>query len=194
MAVTSTNLVAGPATVFYGSFGATEPASTVIGQALPANWGAASAAWTDFGGTNGGVKVNVDLDYFVMTVDQIVDRVGSRLQKREITVETDLAEVTLTNLKTVVNGGTISSSTGLWSAFEPLNDNSATQPNYSAIIIDGFAPGATTKRRRLIIRKVLNTDAVGMEYKKDGQTFIPAKFTAHYFSSSTSPFVVFDEQ
>jgi hypothetical protein len=191
VAVTSANLVAGPATVYTGAFGATEPASTAV-NTVPS-----SAAWTDIGGTDGGVKINFDLDYFALEVDQIVDRVGSRLQKREITVETNLAEATLTNLRMALNGGTISSSAA-WSAFDPLNDNSATQPNYTALIIDGFAPLGTagasaSARRRFIIRKVLNTDAVGTEYKKDGQTFIPVKMTAHYVSGTTSPFVVHDQ-
>jgi hypothetical protein len=191
MAVTSANLVAGPAVVYTGAFGATEPASTAV-NTVPS-----SAAWTDIGGTDGGVKINIDLDYFTLEVDQIVDRVGSRLQKREITIETNLAEATLTNLKFAINGGTISSSAA-WSAFDPLNDNSATQPNYAAVIIDGFAPLGTagasaSARRRFIVRKVLNTDAVGMEYKKDGQTFIPVKLTAHYVSGSISPFAVHDQ-
>jgi hypothetical protein len=191
VAVTAINLVAGPATVYTGAFGATEPAASAVSSAP------ASAAWTDMGGTDGGVKLNIDLDYFTLEVDQITDRVGSRLQKREVTVETNLAEVTLANLKTAVNGGTITA-TAAYQTFDPLNDSSATQPNYTAMIIDGFAPLGTggasaTARRRFIVRKVLNTDAVGMEYKKDGQTFIPVKFTAHYVSSTTAPFAVHDQ-
>ena len=191
MAVTAINLVAGPATVYGGAFGATEPAASAVGTAP------ASATWTDFGGTDGGVKINIDLDYFVLEVDQITDRVGSRLQKREVTVETNLAEVTLTNLKTAINGGTITS-TASNSSFDPLNDSSATQPNYTALIVDGWAPLGTagasaSARRRFIIRKVLNTDAVGTEYKKDGQTFIPVKFTGHYVSGSIAPFAVHDQ-
>jgi hypothetical protein len=191
VAVTSANLVAGPAVVYYGSFGATEPAASAVSSAP------SSAVWTDLGGTNDGVKINIDLNYFELEVDQIVDRVGSRLEKREITVETNLAEATLTNLKQAVNGGTISA-TAAYQTFDPLNDNSATQPNYYALIIDGFAPLGTagasaSARRRFIVRKVLNTDAVGMEYKKDGQTFIPVKLTAHYVSSTTGPFAIHDQ-
>src|SRR5215207_4154702 len=190
MAVTAINLVAGPATVYGGAFGATEPAASAVATAP------SSAVWTDFGGTDGGVKINIDLDYFVLEVDQLVDRVGSRLQKREVTVETNLAEVTLANLKTAINGGTITASSG-WSSFDPLQDTSATQPNYTALIVDGFAPlpsaSASSARRRFIIRKVLNTDAVGSEYKKDGQTFIPVKFTGHYVSEAIKPFAVHDQ-
>jgi hypothetical protein len=191
VAVTAANLVAGPAVVYTGAFGAAEPAASAV-STVPS-----SAVWTDQGGTDGGVKINIDLDYFTLGVDQIVDRVGSRLQKREITVETNLAEATLANLKTAINGGTITASAA-YQTFDPLNDNSATQPNYTAMIIDGWAPLGTagasaSARRRFIVRKVLNTDAVGMEYKKDGQTFIPCKFTAHYVSGTVGPFAVHDQ-
>jgi hypothetical protein len=184
-------LVAGPATVYTGAFGATEPAASAVAT-VPS-----SAAWTDIGGTDGGVKINIDLDYFDLSVDQIVDRVGSRLSKREITLETNLAENTLANLKIAVNGGTITASTA-YQTFDPLNDSSATQPNYTAVIIDGWAPLGTVSasasaRRRFIVRRVLNTDAVGVSYEKDKQTFIPVKMTAHYVSSTVGPFAIHDQ-
>ena len=191
MAVTSANLVAGPANVYYGSFGATEPAASAVSSAP------SSAVWTDQGGTSDGVKINIDLNYFELEVDQVVDRVGSRLEKREVTIETNLAEATLTNLKQAINGGTITASAA-YQTFDPLNDNSASQPSYYALIVDGWAPLGTgaasaSARRRFIARKVLNTDAVGMEYKKDGQTFIPVKLTCHYVSSTTGPFAIHDQ-
>jgi len=191
VAVTSANLVAGPATVYYGSFGATEPAASAV-SSVPS-----SAAWTDVGGTNDGVKINIDLNYFELEVDQITDVVGSRLEKRVVTIETNLAEATLTNLKQAINGGTITASTA-YQTFDPLNDSSATQPSYYALIVDGWAPLGTagasaSARRRFIARKVLNADAVGMEYKKDGQTFIPVKLKCHYVSSTTGPFAIHDQ-
>lgn len=191
MAVTSANLVAGPATVYYGSFGATEPAASAVSSAP------SSAAWTDLGGTSDGVKINIDLNYFELEVDQITDRVGSRLEKREVTIETNLAEVTLANLKQALNGGTISA-TAAYQTFDPLNDSSATQPTYFALLVDGWAPLGTgaasaSARRRFVARKVIQTDAVGLEYKKDGQTFIPVKLTCHYVSSTTGPFQVIDQ-
>jgi hypothetical protein len=184
-------LVAGPATVYTGAFGASEPAASAV-NTVPS-----SAAWTDIGGTDGGVKLNIDLDYFDLSVDQITDRVGSRLSKREITVETNLAENTLANLKMAINGGTITASAA-YQTFDPLNDSSATQPNYTAVIIDGWAPLGTgaasaSARRRFIVRKVLNTDAVGVSYEKDKQTFIPVKLTAHYVSGTVAPFAVHDQ-
>jgi hypothetical protein len=186
MAVTTTNLVAGPGVLYTGAFSATEPADSAVGT-VPS-----SAAWTDAGGTNGGAKVSVKQDYFELEVDQVVDIVGRRLQKREIAVETNFAEVTLANYKVALNGGTIVASSG-WSSYDPASDTSATQPTYLAMILDAYAPGSTAKRRRLIVRKVLNVNEVASEYKRDGQTFLPVSLAAHYVSTAILPFHIADE-
>src|ERR1044072_876781 len=99
MAVTTTNLIQGPGTLYSGAFGATEPTDTAV-NAIPA-----ASAWTDMGGTQDGVKLSVDQTYSELEVDQITLRVGSRLTKQDFTIETSLAEATLENLSTTLNGG-----------------------------------------------------------------------------------------
>lgn len=185
MSVTVANLIAGPGTLYTGAFGATEPAASAVGTAP------ASATWTDVGGTQDGVEIEISQDYMELEVDQLVDRVGSRLQKREITVKTNLAEPTLANLGLVLNGGTTSASSG-YSVYEPADDTSATQPTYKALLFDGWAPG-DAKVRRVIVRKVLSIESVGTAYKKDGQTLFPVTFVGHYVSSTVKPFRVIDE-
>jgi hypothetical protein len=184
MAVNTANLIQGPATLYSGAFGATEPADSAV------NSTPAASAWTDLGGTQDGVKLSVDQTYGELEVDQITVRVGSRLTKADFTVETSLAEPTLANLSLVLNGGTSASGSG-WSSFDPNVTSSATQPNYFAIILDGYAPSQF--RRRVIVRKALNTDSVELAYTKDKQTLIPAKFSAHYVSSSIVPIHVVDQ-
>lgn len=184
MAVTATNLTMGPGTLYKGVFGATEPADSAV------NSTPAASAWSDLGGTDGGTKLTIDLKYAELTCDQIIDKVGRRLTERELILETNLAEPTLENLRTVINGGTASSGSG-WAAFDPLNVTSATQPTYFAIIMDGFAPG-NSGTRRVIARRCLNTGKVEAAYAKDKQTFIPAAFAAHYVSDSVTPFHVVD--
>jgi hypothetical protein len=184
MSVTTTNLIMGPATLYSGAFGATEPADAAV-NATPA-----VSAWTDTGGTNGGVKLTVDQKYTELTVDQIVDRVGSRLTNREFTVETDLAEATLTNLSLALNGGTAATGSG-FASFEPNYASSASQPTYVAVLLDGYAPSSL--RRRVIVRKALSTAKVESSYTKDKQTFIPVTFTGHYVSSSIAPIHVVDQ-
>lgn len=186
MSVTATNLVQGPATLYGGAFGATEPADSAVNTTPQAS------AWTDCGGTQDGVTLSIDQTYGELEVDQIVDRVGSRLTKRDFSIKTSLAEPTLNNLSLVLNGGTSASGSG-YASFEPSFASSATQPNYKALLFDGWAPGASPFNRRVILRKTLSTDAVEMGYTKDKQTIFAVTFSGHYVSSAISPLHVVDQ-
>ena len=186
MSVTTTNLVQGPATLYSAAYGATEPADTAV------NTTPAASTWTDVGGTQDGVKLTVDQSYTELEVDQVVDRVGSRLTKRDFTVETSMAEVTLSNLSLALNGGTSASGAG-YASFEPSFASSATQPTYKALLFDGWAPGTSAFTRRVIVRKTLSTDAVEMGYTKDKQTLFGVKFSGHYVSASIAPIHVVDQ-
>lgn len=183
MSVTVTNAAQGPGTLYIGLFGATEPADTDV------NTTPAASAWTDLGGTQDGVKFTVDQTYSEMEFDQVVDRVGSRLTKRDFMVETSLAEVTMANFTYALNGGTSASGSG-YKSFEPSFDTAATQPTYRALIIDAYAENSF--RRRIVVRKALSTDATEAAYTKDKQTLFPVKWAAHYVSASIAPVHITD--
>lgn len=189
MAVSVTNLTMGPGTVYKGAFGATEPANADVANELEDT--SVSADWTDLGGTNGGVNLELELDYTELEVDQIVDIVGRRLTKREMKISTSLAETTLENFVTANNGGTISTGVG-YKAYDPKMDTSAATPEYYAIIFDGVN-GDTSKRRRVIARRVLSIAGIGQEYSKDSQTLFPVEFSCHYVSTAIPPFKYVDE-
>ncbi|MET9517415.1 hypothetical protein [Streptomyces sp. NPDC002994] len=184
MSVTTTNLIMGPATLYIANFGATEPLDTAV------NTTPAASAWTDLGGTQDGAKLNVDQTYTDLEVDQLVDVAGARLTKRLFTIETNLAEPTLENLKYLLNDGTAASGSG-YKNFEPIYASSATQPTYRAVLLDGFGPGQL--RRRFIVRKVLSSDKVESTYKKDSQTLFTVKWSGFYVSSVIAPFKAIDE-
>jgi len=182
--VVTTNLLQGPATLYRGDFGATEPEDTAVNTTPQAS------AWTDCGGTQDGVTLNVDQTYVELEVDQITLPVGSRLTKQAFTIETTFAEATLENLSFVLNGGTSASGSG-WKSFDPNVTSSATQPTYSALMFDGWAPEQLN--RRVIGRKMLSTDSFKAAYTKDKQTVFAAKFSGHYVDSVTTPFHIVDE-
>lgn len=184
MAITATNLILGPGTLYTGVFGAVEPADAAV------NTTPAASAWTDMGATDGGVKLTIDQKFTELTVDQVVDSLGRRLTQREIMVDTNLAEPTLANLSTAMNGGTSATGSG-YATLDPLNVTSATQPTYIAVLLDGYAPAGF--RRRVIIRKALNTSSIQSAYAKDKETYIPVTFNGHYVSSSITPFHVVDQ-
>jgi len=168
------DMIMGPATLYAGVFGSTEPADAVAAPAV---------AFTDVGGPLDGVKVKISQEYKNMEVDQLVDIPESRLIKRLFTVETNMAEATLANLKLSLNGGLLA--TG---SFEPEQVDSGTRPNYSALILDGAGQGGF--RRRFIGRKMLSTDGTEFAYEKDGQKVFKVVFTGHFVSTAIRPFRV----
>lgn len=176
MAVTSTNLIQGPATIYFGVFGATEPATVAT---------APGVGWTDFGGTQEGITLKIDQEFADLTVDQIVDVIQRRRTGRTISVGTSLAEPTLANLATAIGNAAPASN-----VLELDNDATAFSPAYSAILFDGIAPGGF--RRRVIVRKTLQTASIELAYKKDGMTVIPVEYSLHWVSTSIKPFKVED--
>jgi len=184
MAVDVTNLIAGPGTLYTGAFGATEPADSAV------NTTPSASTWTDVGATQDGVNLNVIQEFFELEVDQIVDVPGRRLTKRDLQIQTNMAEPTLANLALALNGGTVTASAS-YSTYDPSDDTSATQPTYKALIFDGYAPEGL--RRRVVARKALSIEGVESAYKKDEQTLFPVTFACHYVSTSIKPFRVIDQ-
>lgn len=182
MAVTATNLTMGPGTLYHGLFGATEPADTAV------NTAPAASAWTDVGGTMDGVKLVIDQKYTELDVDQVVDVPGRRLTKRDLQLQTSMAEPTLNNFTLALNASTQATGSG-FASLEPDFGTSATQPHYCALLLDGYN-GNTV--RRIIVRKALSTDKVETSYMKDKQTVLKVTFSAHYVSPSIAPFKIVD--
>jgi len=176
MTVTSSNLIQGPATLFVGAFGVAEPATIAT---------APGEGWTNLGGTRDGVELTIAKEYAVLSVDQIVDEIGRTVTSRMVSITTTLAEATLANLARAINETAPTSG-----VFTPDTNAAAFTPPYQAIILDGLAPGGF--RRRVIVRKVLSTDSVGMAYQKDGMTVIPVTLMGHWVSTSVAPFSITD--
>lgn len=182
--ITTTNLAQGPGDLYQGVFGAVEPLDASV-NAAPA-----ASAWNGLGGTNGGIKLTISQNYDELAVDQIVDIVGRRKTKREFELQTDLAEITLENLVLALNESPATTG-ATYKSFEPTIDNSATQPNYFAMILDAYAPGGF--RRRVIGRRMLSTNNIATQYSKTDQTMYTVTFSGHYVSSSIKPFKVVDQ-
>ncbi|QEQ93597.1 minor tail protein [Streptomyces phage Zuko] len=188
MGVTVTNLTLGPGELFKGAFGTTEPADSEVVNDMTGT--TVSGSWTDCGGTQGGITLELNQEYTELEVDQVVDIPGRRLTKREFKLNTNLAEVTLENYQLASNGGTITTGSG-YRTYEPTQDDSGDTPTYSALVFDGYGPNS--KRRRVIARRVLNTATVGQEYMKDSQTLFPVEFSCHYVSKTIRPFRYIDQ-
>jgi hypothetical protein len=182
----------GPGALHRGDFGAAEPADTAVATAL------SSEVWPDLGATDGGVTVTASKEYFRLRMDQTVESPGRRLTELDVTLATNLAEPTLENwgvaladaASAVTTGGT--GSTGYAAMDIGGPDEPGQEPDYSAVIFRGRAPGG--KRRLVIVRKALSIEEVESEYKKDDQTFIPVTFGAHWVSPSVKSVHCVDER
>lgn len=177
MVVTTSNLLQGPATIYLGAFGAVEPATIATAPAV---------AWTDLGGTKEGFTLTDASEFAALSVDQLTMDPESRRVSRTVTGATSLAEATLANLARAT-----SNTAPTANVLTPDEGDAAFRPPYSALLIDGIAPGG--KKRRIILRKVLATGSVGMPYKKDAQTLIPVEWKLHYISPSIPAYKIEDE-
>lgn len=177
MGVTSSALTSGPGTYYDGAFGAAEPASP---SAAPA------AVWRDVGGTSDGITLNVSEDWIELTTDQTIDTPERRRTKRELTIETNLAETTLENLALVSNEPAPGAPVANVQTFEPTTGLAAFMPAYRACIFDGLGPSGLN--HRITVRKTLSTEGTEFAYQKDGQRVYSVTRTAHFVSDSVKPF------
>jgi hypothetical protein len=182
----------GPATVYVGAFGATEPVDSAF--ATPPS----STYWTDVGGTADGTSVlmETDLTYTDLAVDQLIDSVGARLTKRMVQLTAALAETTLANMNIAMNQLLSISAQSTYSTGDPQTTSSATQPTYTALILDGWAPTLNTgaaARRRIILRKCLSASKLALEYEKAKPAVYNTVWTAYFVSSSIALFHITDQ-
>lgn len=192
MAVTPTNLCSGPATLSYGAFGTTEPAYSAI-TSPP------GAGWTDVGMTADGTAVLLEIDHTIteFSAEQLVDPIAGRLTKRVIQVTATLQEATLQNINLALNSLTTISSGAGYSVLDPITSGAGTQPTYTALIIDGWAPTTGTTetacRRRTVIRRCLSSSKVDHEWEKTKPVTYQCTWTGYYVSQSVAPYEIIDQ-
>ncbi len=180
------NVVGGPARIYYGAFGATEPTDSSVGS-VPA-----SGTWTTGGFTEGGIKITGGKTFTEYFVDQVLLPVSARATKQEFTIVTNLAETTLANLNNAAEAGlgTLGSGSG-YATLDPVAMDGGTVPTYRALILDGYAVTDSTQstfRRRLIVRKTLNIEPVAFAYEKDKQRVFTVKISAQWVSDAILPY------
>jgi hypothetical protein len=193
LSVNPLNLVLGPARLYVAPFGSAEPADSAVtphGYTVPPG-----GPWVDFGGTDGGVGFELDNTYTKLSVDQIIMAIGARLTESTMEVTAGLSEMTLQNFNASINYiGVTGGGTG-YSTFEIPVGTSSTQPAYSALIIDGWAPmtsGGQPALRRIIVRKVLSAVKAQLMFDKKTQQKFASTWDAYYVSDSINPVHIVD--
>jgi hypothetical protein len=182
----------GPATLYWAPAGTTEP--TYASIANPPG-----TAWTDVGATADGSSVLLEVEHTLteISAEQLVDPLGARLSKRVIQVTAALEEGTLQNMQLAMNQLLTLSVGAGYTVADPITTLASSQPTYTALMIDGFAPttGTTEQvcKRRMIVRRCLSSSKVDLEYEKTKPVLFNTTWTGYFVSSSVSPFEIIDQ-
>lgn len=138
----------GPGTLYIAPIGSTEPTDLVT------SW---SAAWVGLGYTKEGNKFSYQLNVAPVEVAEELDPIRYAPTGRTIKVSFALAEITATNLKRALNGGTITSGSG-FVLFDP--------PAFGTEVRSMYGWQSDDAQERWIFRQCLSTGAVEPERKK----------------------------
>lgn len=186
MAQNPLNLVQGPALIYVAPFGTAEPADSAATVAA----GAPGGSWVEVGFTENAVSLEEDLTYTDLMVNQIAMPVGTRLTKYMVTVKTQMAELTVTNLQNAMNGLNTVTVSGAYTSLDRIQTTSATQPSYSAIIVDGWGPTLSTgqpARWRHIVRKAVFVSKLQRTYDLTKKAIFDVTIQGYWVSPSTAP-------
>lgn len=192
MTITPYSVCQGPADMYWATFGTADPADTLATVAA----GPPPAPWIGIGGTETGIMAEVDVTITDIKVDQVIDPIGGRPTDRSVTIKTQMKEATLANLSLVLNMATTTTVGAGWTALEPLSTSSATQPQYSALVFDGWAPTLATSqpaRRRFLARKVLSKPKAQLNYEKSKSAIYDVTFQCYWISNTVQMFRITDQ-
>lgn len=192
MTITPFAVTQGPADMYWAVFGTADPVDTLATVAA----GPPPVPWVGIGGTETGIMCEIDVTVTDIKVDQVIDPIGGRVTDRSITVKTQMKETTLSNLSLVLNQATTITVGAGWTAMELQNTSAATQPQYAALVFDGWAPTLSTSqpaRRRFVVRKVLSKPKAQLNYEKAKSAIYDVTFQAYWVSTTITPFRVTDQ-
>lgn len=102
-----TALALGPGYLYAGPLGTTEPVDLVTA------WTAVSAAWIALGYTATGSEFDYQLATAAVNVAEEIDPVVNAVDGRTSSLTLSLAQLTATNLKLAMNGGVITTGSGI---------------------------------------------------------------------------------
>lgn len=174
------NLVQGQAVLYTATVGSTEPEDAVVMDVLGGDW-------TDVGLLKNGVRIFTRSEFLTLWRDKRFDPSDHKLMKREVFLETNLAEHTLENLKLAMNGGTITEGDD-YSTYTPATEED--DVDATALIIDGFAPGGFA--RRIIVRSATQIGNAEFKYSYNQESVYHVRFALQVVEGQ-EPYKVVDQ-
>lgn len=98
------NVLQDPGFLFWAPIGSTDPTNTVAGSVFTDSW---PVAWINLGATEQGGTFQYDTKVEPTRVAELFDPIKYSTVERTGNIAFALADITLTNLKRVLNGGTL---------------------------------------------------------------------------------------
>lgn len=171
-----TKVKVGPGRLKVAPVGSTEPAD------LTSPWG---AAWVDLGYTEEGHSFTATPSFEPVEVAEEIDPIRYEATGREMRVGFSLAEMTATNLSRALNGGTITTGSGIVT-FEPPDPGSEVRVALGWESKDG--------KERWVWRKCLQTGDIEIARRKaPDKALIPCEFMLEIVAGGLKPFkAIFD--
>jgi hypothetical protein len=167
-------LALGPGKLYIAVLGTTEPAD------LTTPWASISPNWIPLGYTAEGSTFNYSVDSENVEVAEELDPVAVALTSREMNLDFALAEITARNLKTALNGGTITAGTGIVT-FEP--------PDLGEEVRTMLGWESEDATERWVYRKCLQTGGMEMSRQKGAaKATISCSFKLEKPTSGAKPF------
>lgn len=151
----------GPGLLYLAPTGSTEPTD------LATAW---AAAWLLLGYTDKGSKFSIATKFDDVLVAEELDPVTIRASSRTVQIDFELAEVTATNLKRVMNGGTITGGSGCV-LYDP--------PTLGQEVPVMLGWQSDDTQERWIFRQCFQTGSVDVERRKSPQkALLPTQWRA----------------
>lgn len=148
------------------------------GTAKPALTAAPSGSWRALGDTKDGVKITKTSKVEGFSPDQHTGKVKAVRTEEGVTIETQLVESTLENLADVINGTVTDTAPGSGTiGTRTLKMYKGADVSEFAFLFRGDSPYGDYPGQYYLPRGYFDDD-VELEFTKDGETVIPAKFEA----------------
>lgn len=183
-AVATPTLLSDPGWLFWAPLLSTIPTNTAAGSVFTDSW---PVAWLPLGATVEGSTLSYEINVEAMSVAELFDPVKYATTSRTGSIAFALASWTLTNLKRVLNGGTITTTgTGATSV------NSYAFPTAGQEVRCMIGWEAADSTARIVIPQAISSGTVEMAFQKAPDfAQLPATFNMELASGATQPFNVY---
>lgn len=164
------NILTDPGYLFAAPLASTEPTNTVSGSKFTDAW---PVAWVSLGATEDGSTFSYQVTVEAISVAEFFDPVAWKTTGRQGKFAFSLANYTLANYKTSLNGGSLTVVSGTGAT--QLNKFEAPDPGSEVRTMLGWESLDSTVR--IIVRQALNGGNVESAFKKaPAKALIPCEF------------------